>query len=261
MASAVTVSSASLLVGLREQPPIQPQHVETPIIVLGSEAFDLENDTTVNPVYENGGELSADVTPLSSLTPLAPPSVEDASRPESSSCPVDVPPAPLPPSKTQAPLPQPQPTSASVSMSGLLRDMESSACDYDLLRARMQRQEWRQFFERMEPSDYAQIVAKVRHIDPEVAAGELAVLLRPGFRCAHAGAALRAIRNNNRRAMAQRLIPLCSDIAEPHSHGLILRQLKRSDQAAIRSDLDQAIATSRRRHTGRTQAPQEPLPA
>jgi hypothetical protein len=92
-------------------------------------------------------------------------------------------------------------------------------------------------------------------------AEELAVLVCPDFRCAHAGAALRAIESNRRRDMARLLIPLCSDIAEPHNHGLIMRQLKRGDQAAIRGDLDQAISASRRRQAGRTQAVQVPVAA
>lgn len=266
MASVVSVSSSSMLVGVHEEQLRQPQVVaETPVIVLGSEAFDVAYVADSVPEINTNQEptLTEDITPLSSLTPLAPPSVEDmASTTESgASNPTDLPiEMALPPAPTG--LPQQRPNAAAVSLSGLLQDMESSACDYNLLRARMRRREWQPFFETLEPSQFAQIVAKVRHVDPETVAGEMAVLVRPGFRCAHAAAALRSVGNDHRRSLAVRLIPLCSDIVEPHSYGLILRQLKRSDQAAIRSDLDAAIAAMQRRQSNQAQARlQQPIPA
>jgi hypothetical protein len=260
MASVVTISSSSLVVGVLEEELRHPQSVaETPVIVLGYEAFDSVPEGRAN--LEQA--LIEDITPLSSLTPLAPPSVEDiAPTTESGANSADVPiELSLPPAPTGN-LPQQRPNPAAVSMSGLLQDMESSACDYDLLRAKMRRREWQPFFENLEPSQFAQIVAKVRHVDPETVAGEMAVLVRPDFRCAHAGAALRAVGNEHRRGLALRLIPLCSDIVEPHNHGLILRQLKRNDQTAVRNDLDAAIAAKQQRQSSQAQARiQQPVAA
>jgi hypothetical protein len=258
MASVVSISSSSLVVGVLEEELRHPQSgAETPVIVLGSEAFDVNSGADSVPEGRANLEqaLIEDITPLSSLTPLAPPSVEDiAPTAESGANTADV---PIELSLPRAPtgnLPQQRPNPAAVSLSGLLQDMESSACDYDLLRAKMRRREWRPLFENLEPSQFAQIVAKVRHMDPETVAGEMAVLVRPDFRCAHAGAALRAVGNEHRRDLALRLIPLCSDIVEPHNHGLILRQLKRNDQTAVRNDLDAAIAAMQQRQSSQAQA-------
>jgi hypothetical protein len=266
MASVVSVSSSSVAVSVFEEELFQPQSVaETPVIVLGAEAFDVDYGADTVPEDSTNVDqyLIEDITPLSSLTPVAPPSAEDiASTTESGTNTADLPIELSLPLAPTGGLPQQRPTAAAVSLSGLLQDMESSACDYDLLQARMRRREWQPFFENLEPSQFAQIVAKVRHVDPETVAGEMAVLVRPNFRCAHAGAALRAVSSDHRRGLALRLIPLCSDIVEPHNHGLILRQLKRNDQASVRNDLDAAIAAMQRRQSSQAQTTiQQPIAA
>jgi hypothetical protein len=112
---------------------------------------------------------------------------------------------------TPAPIPAPL---AQVSVAALQREMRSAINCYNVMASKIGHPSWTDFFQSLSADGLGTIIASV---DPPVDQPRIAVLLAPllnngrGISSAHIASALRSCSQQHRAAMAQRLLPLCTD--------------------------------------------------
>jgi len=106
------------------------------------------------------------------------------------------------------------------SLPTLLNEMKASINDYELIAQKISDEPWTSLFQRLSADEFGSIVGAVQQpfVQPRVAS-LLAPLLHNGhgIRCADVAAAVRSASGQHRAVMAQRLLPLCTDVKQNHA--------------------------------------------
>jgi hypothetical protein len=108
----------------------------------------------------------------------------------------------------------PDTTDKPPSIETLLRDMEESLLDLDLLQRRAGDPAYGSVFEAMRPSDYFNVIRKVSSEFDQPAVAVLVAEKVPAFTCEYAVEALRAASEWNRQTIVERLLPHCTDLRQ-----------------------------------------------
>ena len=134
-----------------------------------------------------------------------------------------------------------------VSLDTLLFEMAQSINDYDILTAKLDMAAWRNLFAGMSPDEYGSVILRVSdEFDQPRVAALLAPYLNQGtFTCQYAAAAVRCSVPWNRACVAQRLLPMCRDVAS--GQDLIQKELSEWDRTVTEEDFQKAIAEARNR--------------
>jgi hypothetical protein len=148
------------------------------------------------------------------------------------------------PLSSLTPLPPPSPT---VSLESLLRSMTSSINDVDMIEQKLRDPEWVRLLESLSAEEFGSVVA---HVNIDFDQTRVAAMLVPyvnggnNFTCRYAAAAVKYASEWNRSNMAQRLVPLCVDIAS--NHELIRAQLTEWEQVVTGRDFEDALEAAAR---------------
>ena len=134
----------------------------------------------------------------------------------------------------------------STSLSSLIRAVAScSSRAPDVIESRLRDSSWLELFRNLTPDEYGSIIAHVGNdFDQTQIATMLAVHVNGGgnFTCRYAAAAVRSSSEWNRGNMAQRLLPLCKDVARDHN--LIRRELSEWELVVTSRDFEDAICNA-----------------
>jgi len=156
-------------------------------------------------------------------------------------------------SSLSTPIPVAPPNDQDVSLTGLLQAMRDCVNGHDLIERRLCNPEWVEFFGELSVAEYGTVVAQVSgDFDQTRVAALLAPFVNGGgdnFTCRYAAEAVRNASEWNRSNMAQRLVPLCCDIADHHQ--LVRSQLNEWEQLVASRDFEDAIATAHVKYTSR----------
>jgi len=148
---------------------------------------------------------------------------------------------------TESPSIPPTPApSDSTSLSSLIRIVAScSSRAPDAIESRLRDSSWLELFRNLSPEEYGSIIAHVGNdFDQTQIATMLAFHVNGGgnFTCRYAAAAIRSSSEWNRGNMAQRLLPLCKDVAREHN--LIRRELSEWELVVTSRDFEDAICNA-----------------
>mmetsp|Transcript_10299 Transcript_10299/g.24704 ORF Transcript_10299/g.24704 Transcript_10299/m.24704 type:complete len:1002 (-) Transcript_10299:72-3077(-) len=103
----------------------------------------------------------------------------------------------------------------SPSLAGMLDDLTVTLNQHDLIVAKMKDIEWAIFCGSMNPKDFGRVIQHVRFGDLQTIAGILIATAYGGdFTCGHCAAAIGNAHQVYRPAMAEALLPFCTDLAD-----------------------------------------------
>jgi len=120
----------------------------------------------------------------------------------------------------------------SPSLAGILDDLVISLDQHDLIVARMKDIEWAIFCGSMTPKDFGKVIQQIHFGDLQIIVGILIATSYGGdFTCAHCGASIANTHEVFRPAMAEALLPYCSDLADGNE--VIRGQLSEFEQIIV----------------------------
>ncbi|CAJ1949287.1 unnamed protein product [Cylindrotheca closterium] len=120
----------------------------------------------------------------------------------------------------------------SPSLAGMLDDLTVTLNQHDTIVSKMKDIEWAIFCGSMNPKDFGRVIQHVRFGDLQTIAGILIATAYGGdFTCGHCGAAIANAHQVFRPAMAEALLPFCSDLA--HGNEVIRGQLSEFEQIIV----------------------------
>lgn len=126
------------------------------------------------------------------------------------------------------------------SIERLLKELDNSVVDFDLVRQRTTDSEWKSVFEGMTPAHYGKIVKQVDlDFDQPKVAEEMARVMGDKFTCAHVIAAVRGATEWNRSTIVEKTLQFCVDLKQNKDN--ILQELSQWEKTVTERAFENAL--------------------